>query len=135
MTKKSWFTLFQSSCHDKQNVVVDNTINVMMLALVPTALHNQKCHIPPCFNCAYLMSKMMPWLIELAPHGSNAGTNGITWLRTHVSPSFRSQQPNNCNGAIDNTIDISKICLRYCSDMSRHCLDVSRNIKTCLVIV
>ena len=42
----------------------------VILALVPTASHNQNSHVTPCFSCPYLMKK----------DGAIAGANGNTWL-------------------------------------------------------
>ena len=50
-------------------------------------------------------------MMQLALHNSNAGTNGLMWLKKSCSTSFWLLWPNECNGAIDNTIGITKICL------------------------
>ena len=58
-------------CHQHQVIVT----------LVPTASHEQKGHLTPCFNYLHLMIKMVPLMMQLTLHDSNAGTNGITWLK------------------------------------------------------
>ena len=60
----------------------------IMLALVPTASHDQKSHDTPCFNCVYPMNKMVQLMMHLTSHDSNAGTNDMTWLKTVISPPF-----------------------------------------------
>ena len=66
--------------------------------------------VTPCFICFHQMNKMMP-LMQLAPHSSNAGINDIPSLKKQCFTSFWLLQSNECNGAIGNTIDITKICL------------------------
>ena len=94
----------------------------MLLAPVLMASHEQKHYVTLCFNFAYLVNKMMPLMMQLASHGSNAGTNGITWLKMSGFISFWSLQPNTnkYNGTIDNTIGLINIYLGYCLDMSSH---------------
>ena len=50
----------------------------IMLVPVQTASHDEKSHVMPCFNCIHLMNKMVPLMMYLASHDSNAGTNGVT---------------------------------------------------------
>ena len=57
------------------------------------------------------MNNMVQLMMQLASHDSNAGTNDITWVKKSHFISFWSLQPNKCNGAIDNTIGITKITL------------------------
>ena len=93
---------------------------------------SKKSCVTPCFRCLYLMNKKVPLMMYLASHDSNAGTNGITWIKKSCFTSLWSLWPNGCSDAIDNTIGITKMSrhwlymFRYI-DMSSHCLYTSRH--------
>ena len=63
-------------------------------------------------------------MIHLASYDSYSGTNGVPWLKSHVSPYF-DHWPNECNGTIDNTIGTTKMCL----DIVLSCLEI---VWTCV---
>ena len=50
----------------------------VLLALVSTASHDPKSDVKPWFNCLHLMHKIVPLMIPLASHDTNAGANDIT---------------------------------------------------------
>ena len=82
----------------------------VLLALALMASQNPKSHVIPSFNCLHLMNKMVPLMIPLALHDRNAGTNGITWMKKPCFIPCWWLWPNECNGIIDNTTDITVIC-------------------------
>ena len=55
--------------------------------------------------------KMALFMMQLASHDNNTGTNCTIWLKKSYFTSFWSLWPNECNGAIENNTYITKICL------------------------
>ena len=58
--------------------------------------------------------------MQLASYDSNASTKGITWLKKSCFTSIWSLWPNEGNGAIDNTTDITKLYLDTVWTKSRY---------------
>ena len=105
----------------------------MRLTVVPTASYDQES----CCSSSQFPSpneKMVPLMIQLALHHTNSGTNGSTLLKCHVSPNF-----DFCNlfaAIVSLTTHLaSQKYIKTLFKMSRHCPDMSRYIKTCLVIL
>ena len=86
MTKKG-YTSFQSSQANKQNGAIGSHQYHMKLTLVPTASHDQKGHVTPCFSYLHIIHKMVPLMIQLKSYDSK-GTNGITGLKKSFFTSF-----------------------------------------------
>ena len=64
-------TLFQSLWPNKWCHWQCHQFHVV-LTLVPTASHDQKSHVTLCFNCLYIMKKIVPLMIQLALHDSSS---------------------------------------------------------------
>ena len=78
--------------------------------------HMTKSHVTCCFSYLHQMNKIVPLIMPLASHDTNAGTNDITWLKKSCFTLFWLLWPNEGNSAIDSTIAIPKTCL----DTKRH---------------
>ena len=84
--------------------------------MVPLAVLSVSCDAHTCAKgstwpkeiCLYIMKKIMSLMMQLELHDSNAGANGIIWLKKSGFISFWSLWSNECNGVIHNTTAIAK---------------------------
>ena len=105
---------------NKQNDVIDCHRYCVMLALVSTASLHQKESCHTLFQLLHIPEQ----------NGAIDDTVSITWQqcwcqRHHMTEkssltSFWPLWPNECNGAIDKSIEIIKICL----DIGLTCLEI-----------
>ena len=125
-------------------------------------LHDHKCHVAPCFNHLDLTNKMVSLTMPAVLYDVLIGANSITSPIESCFTLFQLSSPNEQNDATDNAVSITwqqwgtngikwfkKSCLKAFWPLWRNkcnnifdntvaitiCLDMSRCIKTCQVIV
>ena len=69
--------------------------------------HDQKGNVSPHFNHLDPRNAVVPLMLLLASHESNASTTGITWPKKSGYTSFQLSWPKKCNGTTDNTVGIT----------------------------
>ena len=79
----------------------------MPLKSVLTASHDPKSHVSPHLDWLDLRNAVVPLMMLLAAHDTNASLNGITWPECHVAPHF------NCFG-LRNTVAILTMTVVSC---------------------
>ena len=70
------------------------------------ALHDQRGHVAPHFNCLDLRNSILLVKMPLASCDTDADTNSITWPKKSFCISDWLSEYKECNGTIANTVSI-----------------------------
>ena len=97
MTYKGMLISFWLSWVKEYNDAIDDTINISDLMPVPVLMtsHGKKGHVVPHFDYLDPRNAVMSLLMHLAACDTDAGINGIVWLKYHVTPHFNSLEIRN----------------------------------------